>query len=66
MYICLCHGITEKQIRQAVQEGARSVPDLVACLGVATCCGTCSCAAEDVINRARETWAIAEKTSVAH
>ena len=53
MYICLCHGITERQIRQAVLEGADSLPDVSAALGVATCCGTCSCAAEAVIREAR-------------
>lgn len=53
MYICLCHGVTERQIRQAVMEGANSLPDVSAALGVATCCGTCSCAAESVIDEAR-------------
>ena len=53
MYICLCHGVTERQIREAVMAGADSLPDVSAALGVATCCGTCSCAAQSVIDEAR-------------
>ena len=41
MYICLCHGITEKQIRSCVQSGARTLCDLRGQLGVATQCGSC-------------------------
>lgn len=53
MYICVCHGVTERQIRQAVVEGAASLSDVSLALGVGTCCGTCSCAAESVIQEAR-------------
>lgn len=49
MYICICHGITERQIREAVEGGADSLSALSAELGVATCCGTCSVAAQQVI-----------------
>jgi len=49
MYICVCHGVTESQIRDEVLSGAESLCDLSAKLGVATCCGTCSRAAEQVI-----------------
>jgi bacterioferritin-associated ferredoxin len=41
VYVCLCNGITDSQIREAAQQGARSVRDLEQCLGVASGCGRC-------------------------
>lgn len=42
MYICLCNAITERQIVEAAQEGARSSEDLAQELGVGLCCGRCA------------------------
>ena len=53
MYVCVCHGVTEKQIKRAVSAGASNVADLGRELGVATCCGTCQCSAEQVIEESR-------------
>jgi len=41
MYVCVCHGISETRLNQAIQEGARSFEQLQSCTGVATCCGAC-------------------------
>lgn len=41
MYVCLCNGITDKQIRAAIDRGARSITHLQDELGVATQCGSC-------------------------
>jgi len=50
LYICLCHGITDKQIRACVVEsGARTLCDLSGQLGVATQCGSCAESACDVL-----------------
>jgi bacterioferritin-associated ferredoxin len=49
MYVCLCHGITDSQIRQAVDDGARSLAELRGNLGVASCCGRCADCASQVI-----------------
>ena len=50
MYICLCHGITDKQIRACVVEtGARTLCDLSGQLGVATQCGSCADSACEVL-----------------
>ena len=49
MYICLCNGVTENQIRDAVSEGAVTLHDLRHTLGVASCCGRCAECAQQVI-----------------
>ncbi|MGD8475903.1 MAG: bacterioferritin-associated ferredoxin [Burkholderiales bacterium] len=49
MYICLCNGVTENQIRNAVSEGAATLHDLRSTLGVASCCGRCAECAQQVI-----------------
>jgi len=42
MFVCICNGITERQIRAAIEEGACSVHELAARLGVAAGCGCCA------------------------
>lgn len=50
MYVCICQGITDKQIKAAVSEGATSLEDLRTRLSVANCCGQCSQVAQQIIN----------------
>ena len=49
MYICICNGITERDIRTAVAEGASTLDCLRDQLGVAAGCGTCACIAESFL-----------------
>lgn len=46
MYVCVCNAISDKAIKAAVANGARTLADLQAQLGVATCCGCCASCAE--------------------
>ncbi len=46
MYVCICKAVSDRQIRQAVQDGARTVADLQAALHVSTGCGCCAEAVE--------------------
>ncbi|MCV6637315.1 (2Fe-2S)-binding protein, partial [Candidatus Albibeggiatoa sp. nov. NOAA] len=41
MYICICQGVTDKQIHNAVCNGACSMRELRECLGVVKQCGKC-------------------------
>ena len=41
MYVCLCNAITEKQIQQAIAEGADSLAQLREKLEVSGNCGKC-------------------------
>jgi len=52
MYVCLCHAITEHQIRDSAAAGA-CFEEISAQLGVATCCGQCRDHAETVIAECR-------------
>lgn len=48
MYVCLCHGVTDRDIRAAVCNGASSMRDLARELNVATECGRCACHANQI------------------
>jgi len=50
MYVCVCHGISDKRLNQAIQEGVRSFDQLQACTGVATCCGSCEPCARQILD----------------
>jgi len=41
MIICLCEGVSDKEIRHACQSGARTMDEIRARCGVAAHCGTC-------------------------
>lgn len=41
MYVCLCMGVTDREIRDAIGEGACSMPDVMQCTGAGTRCGSC-------------------------
>ena len=41
MYICVCKGVNEKQIRQAVDEGHCSMQKLKCRTGLGSQCGLC-------------------------
>ena len=42
MFVCICHAVTDKEIRRAIENGARGLSDLQDRLHVATCCGACA------------------------
>ena len=42
MYLCICKSVSDRQIRQAVEQGARSFGDLSARFGVGLDCGKCT------------------------
>ncbi|MBA2659486.1 MAG: (2Fe-2S)-binding protein [Nitrosospira sp.] len=52
MYICICRGVTDTAIREAVRLGAGRMRDLKTCLGVGEQCGICACHAKEVLEQA--------------
>ncbi len=41
MYVCVCHGITEKDIQQAIDDGATHIKDLRETHELGSECGKC-------------------------
>ena len=53
MYVCLCHNVTDNDIRHLVRtEGVTSMRDLREQLGVSTQCGKCARCAKEVLHEA--------------
>ena len=53
MYVCLCNGVTDRQIREAVCDGVKSMRQLRQCLGVAANCGRCAPHAKELLDESR-------------
>jgi len=51
MYVCLCHAVTDSQIKEAVNQGDTSLSDLKKRLGVGDQCGKCTKMASQIILR---------------
>lgn len=49
MYVCLCYGISDKDIRRAAAEGAHSLAELSARTGCASNCGSCAELASELL-----------------
>jgi bacterioferritin-associated ferredoxin len=52
MYVCLCKGITDTQIRAAIQDGANSFKDVRNTLGIASQCGKCGILTREILREA--------------
>ena len=46
MFVCLCKGVTDTQIKESIADGANSLRDIRRELGVATQCCKCLPAAQ--------------------
>lgn len=50
MYVCICKGVTDKALREAIYQGAGRMRDLKACLGITEQCGRCACHAKKILD----------------
>ena len=50
MYVCLCHGVTDQEIAQAVADGHRDVQSIQKHLLAGTGCGGCVSFTADLID----------------
>ena len=41
MYVCVCNGVTDRQVREAVEKGCGSVGELTMRTGAGANCGSC-------------------------
>ena len=54
MYVCTCNGITERQVKAAVDQGAKNWADVHALCGREPQCGSCGFEMSKIINPAHE------------
>lgn len=55
MYVCICNGVTDHDIRQAADAGCKSLPELTMRTGAGASCGSCLELAQQVLDQARAT-----------
>lgn len=51
MFVCCCLGVTDRAIRGAIDQGAQSVEDVVACTGAGSRCGSCRPEIAEMVQR---------------
>ena len=49
MYVCICNGVTDHQIRQAAEQGVANVAELTMRTGCGATCGSCLEMASDLL-----------------
>lgn len=49
MYVCICQGITDRQIIDAIAQGHDSTAAIAATLGAGSCCGRCCETVENLV-----------------
>ena len=59
LYICICHAVTERQLKECARSGATSLDDIAFQLGVGTGCGRCRECASGVLEQVRSECACA-------
>ena len=66
VYICLCHGVTDAAIREAIAEGANSLRQLSFKTGCGTQCGSCIGEAAAILNSCIEARSAASAPTLLH
>lgn len=51
MYVCVCNGVTDHEIRQAAAAGCSSIAELTMRTGCGASCGSCVETAVDLLDR---------------
>ncbi|GAB3477983.1 (2Fe-2S)-binding protein [Marinomonas epiphytica] len=50
MYVCLCNGVTDKEIKSSIREGATTMRDLYKEHSIGSQCGKCCQCAKKILN----------------
>jgi bacterioferritin-associated ferredoxin len=58
MIVCHCHGVTDRQIRACIQNGACSPDDVAEHCGASTGCGGCSQLVAEIVHGERRRLAV--------
>jgi bacterioferritin-associated ferredoxin len=54
MYVCLCNGVTESDVDEAIAGGASTLEEVAYCTGAGTRCGTCRSVVAAMIDRSED------------
>ncbi|QQP91177.1 (2Fe-2S)-binding protein [Skermanella sp. TT6] len=63
MYVCICHGFTEKKVKQALTDGVCSAAGFFTCMGCKPQCGKCVPYVRQMVTDHRNTLACANTCS---
>lgn len=55
VYVCICNGVTDHQIREAAEQGVATVGELTMRTGCGATCGSCLDMAAELLDKARNT-----------
>jgi bacterioferritin-associated ferredoxin len=50
MYVCLCNGYRDAEIREIAESGVRCAKEVYLTLGNGPCCGTCLDCAQGIVD----------------
>ncbi|WP_439135277.1 bacterioferritin-associated ferredoxin [Pseudomaricurvus sp.] len=64
MYVCLCKGITDNQIKDAVFGGASSLREVRKQLGVMSQCGKCGIMTKQIVEETLSTPTVQEQENL--
>lgn len=64
MYVCICQGITQREIQSAVENGA-SFADLRKEMGIASECGSCGQYAKKLVKQTQKEMKMLEELAYA-
>jgi bacterioferritin-associated ferredoxin len=53
MFVCLCHGITDKQIKKIVADGAGTVNSVRKRCLAGSSCGACVCELKSIVEQTK-------------
>ena len=51
MYVCVCNAVTDKDVKQAIDDGANCMGHLQERLNIGRCCGSCSDTAGQILDK---------------
>lgn len=54
MYICLCHGVSDKKIKKMVDNGTNTMKAIQSACGAGTDCGVCIRKLQSVITESKD------------
>jgi bacterioferritin-associated ferredoxin len=53
MYVCICNGVTDRQVREAAEGGCATLPELTMRTGLGATCGSCLALADAIMAEVR-------------